>query len=49
MSYKEGGRKTFSKFDCQCAGCGKRIKKGQEIFLDPKTRKAYCCNINGRE
>jgi hypothetical protein len=40
MSYKEK-RQTASKKDCNCAACGKMIKKGSDCIVDPKTKKAY--------
>jgi hypothetical protein len=40
MSYKEI-RQTESKKDCNCEGCGKPIKKGNQCVVDPKGKKAY--------
>ena len=31
-----------ARFDSDCAGCGKRIRKGDSIYYWPNGRKAYC-------
>lgn len=31
-----------ARFDSDCAGCGKRIRKGDQIYYWPDGRKAYC-------
>lgn len=33
---------TTARFDSDCAGCKRRIKRGERIFYYPNGRKAYC-------
>lgn len=41
MSYNEI-RTTISKKDCECTGCKKRIKKDDNIVINPKNKEVYC-------
>ena len=41
MSYNET-RTTISKKDCDCTGCGKRIRKDDNIVINPKSKEVYC-------
>ncbi len=43
-AYNLEPRATISKFDCICSKCGRKVKKGQEIWLDPRTKYVVCCD-----
>lgn len=40
------GKFMLTRFSTTCAETGKRIPKGDYIFLDVERKKAYCLNSN---